>query len=115
MSIVSIPTQTKLGGTIGDIVLSDSSLHNTFFQIVCVTSLSLERLYFSRLYNSREIEGLQNAICSVLDILLVIYSILSKDDFVGMPVLYQAMLSPATKPIPVVTALTSLLAYFQSP
>ncbi|KAL9253348.1 hypothetical protein AKJ16_DCAP10515 [Drosera capensis] len=115
MSILSIPYLTKFGSVIGNIVLSDSSIHNTLFRIVCVTSESLERLYFSRLHNMREIEGLHNAICSVLDILSVIHSILWKDDVASDPLLYQEMLSPTTKPIPLVAALISLLAYVQSP
>ncbi|GAB2245772.1 hypothetical protein Droror1_Dr00001265 [Drosera rotundifolia] len=115
MSILSIPYLTKIGSVIGNIVLSDSSIHNTLFRIVCVTSESLERLYFSRLHNMREIEGLHSAICSVLDILSVIHSILWKDDVANVPLLYQEMLSPTTKPIPLVAALISLLAYVQSP
>ncbi|GMH23663.1 hypothetical protein Nepgr_025506 [Nepenthes gracilis] len=114
-SIMAIPYLDKFGGTIQDIILSDSSIHNLFFRFICTTSQTLEGLYVSRLYNFREIEGLQRAVCSVLDILLIIVSTFSKDDFSGLPVLFQAMLSPTTKPVPVVAALTSLMSYFRCP
>ncbi|GAB4838483.1 hypothetical protein Ancab_028027 [Ancistrocladus abbreviatus] len=73
------------------------------------------RLYVSRLFSLREIEGLQHAICSVLDILFIILAKISKDELSGLPVLYQAMLSPAIKPIPVVAALTSWISYSRAP
>ncbi|XP_021753127.1 uncharacterized protein LOC110718576 isoform X2 [Chenopodium quinoa] len=115
MSIISIPYLTKLGGYIKDIVLSDSSMHSMILRIICTTSPALEKLNVSRLYDWREIDGLQHAICSMLDILVNILSKFPEDDYSGLPVFYQALLSNSTKPIPVVEALASLISYFRNP
>lgn len=115
ISIISIPYLTKLGGNIRDIILSDSSVHSMILRIICTTSSALEKLYVSRLYDWREIDGLQHAICSMLDILVNALSKHLEDNFSGSPVFYQALLSNSTKPIPVVEALASLISYFRNP
>ncbi|KVH88159.1 hypothetical protein Ccrd_024450 [Cynara cardunculus var. scolymus] len=76
--------------------------------------VTLKKLYVSRLYEPTEIEGLQLAICSVLDIFSILTDF-SKDTLPGYPVFLQAVLSSATKPIPVVTAIISLISFFRNP
>ncbi|KAB2602437.1 nucleoporin NUP188-like protein [Pyrus ussuriensis x Pyrus communis] len=79
------------------------------------------RLYFSRLVDLTEIEGLQMAICAVLDILFIMLSKFSKvfghklDISSSPPFFHQAVFSSATKPFPVVAALVSLISYFRNP
>ncbi|XP_050146122.1 uncharacterized protein LOC126621628 isoform X1 [Malus sylvestris] len=113
--ITSISCSGKLDEAILDRLLSDSSIHSTLFRIVCTTTQALERLYFSRLVDPTEIEGLQMAICSVLDILFIMLSKFSKDISSSPPFFHQAVFSSATKPFPVVAALVSLISYFRNP
>lgn len=96
----------KLGPVVHNMLLSDASIHSTLFRVVCTTRHALEvclkcslcislaywffycwwwhggyihqKLYVSRLYEPREIEGLENAICSVLDTLFIMLSAFSK-------------------------------------
>eukprot|EP00268_Persea_americana_P036026 TRINITY_DN35516_c0_g1_i1.p1 TRINITY_DN35516_c0_g1~~TRINITY_DN35516_c0_g1_i1.p1 ORF type:complete len:2020 (+),score=353.46 TRINITY_DN35516_c0_g1_i1:707-6061(+) len=103
----------KLGCLIWDVLLSDSSIHDTLFRVMCVRTETLERMFVSRLFDIKEIEGLQLAICSVLDIVFAILNI-SKDFPCGLPTFHQAMLSSTTKPIPVVTALISLISFYRN-
>ncbi|OVA06310.1 hypothetical protein BVC80_8889g25 [Macleaya cordata] len=110
--ITWIPSSQRLGAVVRDILLCDSSIHNTLCRIMCTTSQTLESLYVSRLYEVKEIEGLQDAVCSVLDILFTMLAAFSKDAMSSVPAFHQAMLSSATKPIPVVTAAMSLISYF---
>lgn len=112
--ILSTSHSPKMGEIVRDLLLCDSSVHNALFRIVCITTPTLEKLYVSRLYEPTEIEGLQLAICSVLDIFSIL-SDLSKDTLPGYPVFHQAVLSSATKPIPVVTAIISLISFFRNP
>ncbi|BFG42271.1 hypothetical protein CerSpe_285450 [Prunus speciosa] len=111
--ITSISCSEKLDEVILDKLLSDSSIHSTLFRIVCTTTEALERLYISR--HPTEIEGFEMAICSVLDILFIILSKFSKDISSSPPFFHQAVFSSATKPIPVVAALVSLISYFRNP
>ncbi|RDY02949.1 hypothetical protein CR513_13529, partial [Mucuna pruriens] len=121
--ISSIPYYGKLGEIIHNVLFSDSSIHNTLFQIVCPTAHALEvmyietfwKLHVSRLFDPMEIEGLQLAIGSVLDILSVMLTKLSKDTSSNFPVLLQAVFSCTTKPVPVVTSVMSLISYFRDP
>ncbi|GFY83690.1 nucleoporin [Actinidia rufa] len=113
--ILSVPCSQKLGEVVRDILFCDSSVHIALFRIVCTTAQSLEKLYVSRLYELMEIEGLQMAIRSVLDILFSMLSDLSNDILPSLPVFHQSVLSSATKPIPLVTALISLMSYFRKP
>ncbi|KAG4985011.1 hypothetical protein JHK86_032702 [Glycine max] len=76
--ISSMPYYGKLGEIINNVLFSDSSIHNTLFQIVCTNAHALEKLHVSRLFDPMEIEGLQLAIGSVLDILSVMLTKLSK-------------------------------------
>ncbi|XP_058213125.1 uncharacterized protein LOC131325082 isoform X1 [Rhododendron vialii] len=115
MCILSIPYRPILGEVVRDILFCDSSIHSALFRVVCTTAQALEKLYVSRLYDPMEIEGLQLAICSVLDILSSMLSYLSKNVLPSLPVFHQAVLSAANKPIPVVTAMISLLSYFRNP
>ncbi|KAL9238373.1 hypothetical protein vseg_012803 [Gypsophila vaccaria] len=114
-SIISSPRLKKIGGNIRDVILSDFSVHSMIFRIVCTTSPALEKLYTSRLYDWRDIDGLQQALCSMLDILSDIFSTSTEDDFSALPIFYQAMISSSTKPIPVVEALASLMSYSRNP
>nr|XP_043624466.1 uncharacterized protein LOC122596031 [Erigeron canadensis] len=112
--ILSISNFPKIGDIVHDLLLCDSSVHNSLFRIVCVTTPTLERLYVSRLYELMEIEALQLAICAVLDIFNML-SDLSKDYLPGYQVFHQTLLSSATKPIPVVTAIISLISFSRNP
>ncbi|KAK9690813.1 hypothetical protein RND81_09G155600 [Saponaria officinalis] len=114
-SIISFPRLKKISGNIRDVILSDSSVHIMIFRIVCTTSPALEKLYTSRLYDWRDIDGLQQALCSMLEILSNILSNSTEDDFSALPIFYQAMLSSTTKPVPVVEALASLMSYSRNP
>lgn len=111
--ITSISCSEKLDEVILDRLLSDSSIHSTLFRIVCTTTEALERLYIS--WHPTEIEGFEMAICSVLDILFITLSKFSKDISSSPPFFHQAVFSSATKPIPVVAALVSLISYFRNP
>ncbi|KAL8234414.1 hypothetical protein R6Q59_020514 [Mikania micrantha] len=112
--IVSISHPSKMGEIFRDLLLSDSSIHNALFRIVCITTPTLEKLYVSRLYDLTEVEGLQLAICSVLNIISML-SDLFKDTLPGYQVFHQAVFSSKTKPIPVVTAIISLISFFRNP
>ncbi|XP_051133760.1 uncharacterized protein LOC127253286 isoform X2 [Andrographis paniculata] len=103
----------RVGESIRDIMLSDSSIHSAIFRIVCTTAPSLEKLYVSRTFDMLDIEGLQLAISSGLDVLVSMLDACSKDSS-GLPVFHQAILSSRTKPIPVLTAAISLMTYFRN-
>ncbi|KAL0334623.1 UNVERIFIED_CONTAM: hypothetical protein Sradi_4674200 [Sesamum radiatum] len=112
--IWSISSCQKLGDVVRDIMLSDSSIHSALFRIVCTTTPSLEKLYVSRLFDMLDIEGLHQAISSGLDVLVsMVYAFLK--DSPSLPVFHQAVLSPMTKPIPVISAAISLMSYFRDP
>ncbi|XP_031379573.1 uncharacterized protein LOC116194815 isoform X2 [Punica granatum] len=113
--IISSSYSKGVADVIQNILLSDSSIHSTFFRIVCTTSQSLEQLYVSRLIDVAEIEGLQLAILSALDVLHVLLLKFSKDNFSSLPLFHQAMLSSSTKPIPVAAAVISFISYFRNP
>ncbi|KAK4786245.1 hypothetical protein SAY86_002934 [Trapa natans] len=113
--ITSFSYSNRFGEVIQNILLSDSSIHSTFFRIVCTTSQSLEQLHISRLIDVVEIEGLQLAIHSVLDVLHIMLSKWSKDIFSSLPMFHQAMLSSSTKPMPVSAAVISLISYSRIP
>ncbi|XP_043708822.1 uncharacterized protein LOC122658035 isoform X2 [Telopea speciosissima] len=113
--LIAIPCLKKLGTVIRDILLCDSSIHNTLCRIFCVTTQSLERLYINRLYELKVIEGIQLAVSSALDVVFTMLVDLSKDTMSGLPVFHQALLSSTTKPVPVVTALVSLISFFRNP
>ncbi|XP_058098868.1 uncharacterized protein LOC131243494 isoform X2 [Magnolia sinica] len=113
--IKSVQNSQKLGCLIWDILLGDSSIHSALCRIMCIRTETLERIYISRLYDLKEIEGLQLAVCSVLDIVSSVLADLSKDFVSGLPAFHQAMLSSTTKPVPVVTAMISLISLFRNP
>ncbi|KAF8406575.1 hypothetical protein HHK36_008663 [Tetracentron sinense] len=113
--ITSIPCSQKLGGVIRDILLCDSSIHNTLCRLICTTTQTLERLYVSRLYDVKEIEGLQLAVSSGLEIVYTMLVDLSKDSLSSLQVFRQAILLSTTKPVPVVTAVISLISFFRNP
>ncbi|KAL2254846.1 UNVERIFIED_CONTAM: hypothetical protein Sindi_0279300 [Sesamum indicum] len=112
--IWSISSCHKLGEVVRDIMLSDSSIHSALFRIVCTTTPSLEKLYVSRLFDMLDIEGLHQALSSGLDVLISMVYAFSKDS-PSLPVFHQAVLSPMTKPIPVISAAISLMSYFRDP
>ncbi|KAJ1422124.1 hypothetical protein SESBI_13251 [Sesbania bispinosa] len=113
--IISMPYYGKLGEIIHNVLFSDSSIHNTLFQIACTTAHALEKLHVSRILDPMEIEGLQLAIGSVLDILSAMLTKLSKDTSSSIPVFLQAVFSCTTKSVPVVTSVISLISYFRDP
>ncbi|XP_022947489.1 uncharacterized protein LOC111451342 [Cucurbita moschata] len=104
----------KLGPVVQNMLLSDSSIHNTLFRVVCTTRQALEKLYVSRLSDPREIEGLEHSICSVLEILFIMLSSFSKDLSAAPTVFHQALTSLKTKPMPIAAAAISLLSYFRN-
>ncbi|GLT69630.1 hypothetical protein SLA2020_417670 [Shorea laevis] len=110
--ILSISYYKRLGDVIRDILLCDSSIHNALFRIICTPTQALENIYVSRLFELMEIEGLQLAMGSVLDILFIMLSNFSKDISSSLPVFHQAVLSSTTKPVPIVAAVISLISYF---
>ncbi|KAK8491475.1 hypothetical protein V6N11_059400 [Hibiscus sabdariffa] len=91
------------------------SIHNTLFRIMCTTSEALERLHLNRLIELVEIEGLQLAISSALDISYVMLTKFSKDMSSNIPAFHQVILSSTTKPIPVIAAVISLISFFRNP
>lgn len=112
--LLSISSCKQLGVVIQDILLSDSSIHNALFQIVCITKQGLEKLYISRVYDLIDVEGLKLAISSGLDILFNMLSLLP-EGATSLSLFHRAILSPLTKPVPVVTAAISLMSSFQTP
>lgn len=106
--ILSISYYKRLGDVIRDMLLCDSSIHNTLFRIICINTQALEvscvlylpvlpghekldfsapnwfeniflqNIYVSRLFELMEIEGLQLAMGSVLDNLFIMLSNFSK-------------------------------------
>ncbi|CAK8576856.1 unnamed protein product [Lathyrus sativus] len=113
--IILMPYCRKLGEIIHNVLFSDASIHNTLFHIACTTAHALEKLNASRFFDPMEIEGLQLAIGSVLDILSEMTTKLSKDTSSSIPVFLQAVFSCTTKPVPVVTSAISLISYFRDP
>ncbi|KAK6136640.1 hypothetical protein DH2020_029623 [Rehmannia glutinosa] len=77
------------------------------------SALNQQKLYVSRLFDIPDIEGLQLAISSGLDVFVSMMSAFSKDS-PSLPVFHQAILSPMTKPIPVISAAISLISYFRN-
>ncbi|KAL5706010.1 hypothetical protein ACHQM5_024227 [Ranunculus cassubicifolius] len=115
LCIQSIPFSPKVAGIVKDIILCDPSLHDTLLRVLCITSKTLEKLHVSRIYEVEEIEGLEMAVCSVLDIVLTILSSFPKDTLLSYPFFHRALLSSTEKKIPVVTATMSLISYFSYP
>ncbi|KAG4114227.1 hypothetical protein ERO13_D12G033200v2 [Gossypium hirsutum] len=113
--ILATASSEKLSDVIRDLLLDDSSIHNTLFRIMCTTSEALERLYLNRLIELVEIEGLQLAISSALDISYVMLTKISKDMTSSIPAFHQAVLSSTTKPISVIAAVISLISFFRDP
>ncbi|KAI9127540.1 hypothetical protein K1719_000533 [Acacia pycnantha] len=105
----------KMGEIIHDVLFSDSSIHKTLFQIACTTANALEKLHVSRLFDPMEIEGLQFAISSVLDVLLIMLTKLSEEAASSFSAFHQAVLSCTTNSVPVAAAVISLISYFQDP
>ncbi|KAF8013563.1 hypothetical protein BT93_I1419 [Corymbia citriodora subsp. variegata] len=112
--IMSTSYFTKFGEVVWDLLLSDSSIHGMLFRVACTTAQALENLYVSRLFELSEIEGLQLAIHSALDILSIMLSRSMKALSTSLPVFHQAVLSSTTKPIPVTAAVMSLISYFRN-
>eukprot|EP00257_Ricinus_communis_P020943 XP_015580313.1 uncharacterized protein LOC8265348 isoform X1 [Ricinus communis] len=113
--IMSISFSEKSSAAIRDILLCDSSIHSVIFRLICTTKQSLENLYVSRLVELVDIDGFQCAISSALDILYIMLSKFSEDLSPGLPVFHQAVLSSSTKPIPVVSAVMSLISFTRNP
>ncbi|KAI5432062.1 hypothetical protein KIW84_035992 [Lathyrus oleraceus] len=67
--IILMPYCGKLGEIVHNVLFSDASIHNALCHIACTTAHVLEKLNASRFFDPMEIEGLQLAIGSILDIL----------------------------------------------
>ncbi|EPS65107.1 hypothetical protein M569_09666, partial [Genlisea aurea] len=102
--VSSRPNCPKLWQSVSDILLYDSSIHSALLRIICTTTATLENLFVSRLFDTRDIEGLHLCVSSGLDVGLP-----------STPVFLGAILSPLTKPVPVLTAALSLISYFRNP
>ncbi|CAN0910123.1 hypothetical protein LINGRAHAP2_LOCUS26122 [Linum grandiflorum] len=113
--ITAVPYLEKLGIVIRDMLLWDSSIHNTIFRLACNTKETLEKLYVSRLFELTEIEGFQLAIGSALDVLHMMLYEFSKDISSNIPLFHQVVLSSAGKPVSVAAAVISLLSYSRNP
>ncbi|XP_042000670.1 uncharacterized protein LOC121750240 isoform X2 [Salvia splendens] len=111
--ISSISWCPKLGEVVRDIMFSDSSIHSAIFRIVCTTAPTLEKHHVSRLFDILDIEGLELAISSGLDVLLSMIFTFSKHPQ-GSSVFHEAILSMTTKPVPVITAAISFISYFRN-
>ncbi|KAL5788807.1 hypothetical protein ACOSP7_005756 [Xanthoceras sorbifolium] len=114
MKTCIVSTLSSGNQVIRSMLLCDSSIHNTLFRIICTNTDALEKLYLLRNVELMEIEGLQLAISSVLDILYFMLSTFSKELSSGLPIFHQAVLSSTTTPISVVAAVTSLISYFNN-
>ncbi|KAK3195082.1 hypothetical protein Dsin_026392 [Dipteronia sinensis] len=114
MKTCIISTSSSGNQVIQGILLCDPSIHNTLFRIICTNTDALEKLYLLRNVELMEIEGLQLAISSVLEILYIMLSKFSKELSSGLPIFHQAVLSSTTTPISVVGAVTSLTSYFNN-
>ncbi|XP_030450648.2 uncharacterized protein LOC115672831 isoform X2 [Syzygium oleosum] len=112
--IMSLSYFTKFGEAVWDLLLSDSSIHSMLFRVACTTAQALENLYVNRLFELSDIEELQLAILSALDILSMMLSRSLKALSTSLPVFHQAVLSSTTKPIPVTAAVMSLISYFRN-
>ncbi|KAI4325914.1 hypothetical protein MLD38_031276 [Melastoma candidum] len=113
--ILSLPYFTKTGSVIWDMLLCDSSIHNSLFRIACTTTKTLELIHVSRPFGAMEIGELHLAISSVLDILCIMLTKSLKDMPSRVVVFHQAILSPSTKPTSVVSAAMSLISCFRYP
>uniref|UniRef100_A0A1D1YTL0 Nucleoporin NUP188 n=1 Tax=Anthurium amnicola TaxID=1678845 RepID=A0A1D1YTL0_9ARAE len=106
-------TSSKLSCLIREILLCDSSIHTVLFRAFCMRTQVLEGLYVSRLCDLREVEGLQVSVCLALDVVFAMLKDLLKDTSSGVPVFVQSVLSSTNKPIPVITAVASLISFFR--
>ncbi|KAF6154836.1 hypothetical protein GIB67_033865 [Kingdonia uniflora] len=113
--ITLIPVSGKLGGTIRDILLCDTSIHNKLCRLICINKRALENLFVGRLYEVEEIEGIQLAVSYSLEIVFTVLDVFSKDAMTSVPVFHQAMLSSTAKPISVFSAVMSLISYSHNP
>ncbi|XP_047333534.1 uncharacterized protein LOC124937067 [Impatiens glandulifera] len=113
--VESVPYMQKLAVLVRNVLLTDSSIHNSLFRVSSTTTQALEKLYVNRLYEPMEVEGLELAICTSLDILFCMLSDIFKDLPPSFSVFHQALVSSSTKPMPVSTATISLMSYFHNP
>ncbi|XP_073009852.1 uncharacterized protein [Typha latifolia] len=113
--IKTIPVSSTLGGVIQDILLYDSSVHNILLRIMFMSTQSLEMLYASHHRELKEIEDLHLVICLALDIVHSMLAALSEESFTDQPAFVNMVLSSASKPMPFITAVTSLVSFFHNP
>uniref|UniRef100_A0A7N0U6L0 Uncharacterized protein n=1 Tax=Kalanchoe fedtschenkoi TaxID=63787 RepID=A0A7N0U6L0_KALFE len=104
---------SKISEVVGDMMLHDSSIQKSLLQIICTSPEILENLYVSRLYDIADIEGLELAISSVLDVIFVILSRYSEVS--SRPSMFwKVLLSSTVRPVPVVASIISLVSYFRN-
>ncbi|KAH9325907.1 hypothetical protein KI387_006085, partial [Taxus chinensis] len=99
-------------------LLFDATIHDIILQVLCIRAQSLEELYTNRLMSPKEIERLQQAMCSALDlvgfVLLEVTFGDSSKDFPGPTALEQTLLHTSTIPLPFVIATMSQLGFFHN-
>eukprot|EP01018_Ginkgo_biloba_P018782 Gb_15236 [translate_table: standard] len=99
-------------------LLFDTTIHDVLLQVLCIRSESLEELFMNRLLSLKEIEWLQQAVYSALNLVgCVLLDVTVGDaskDYSGMSPLEQTILRTAIVPVPFVTAVTSLLGFFRN-
>ncbi|KAG0491610.1 hypothetical protein HPP92_005008 [Vanilla planifolia] len=66
------------GSLVWDILIFDSSVHNALFQLLLVANQVLEKTYGYHLSQIKEIDGLQAAACSSMDIICSLLTDMSK-------------------------------------
>jgi len=62
-------------------LLYDSTIHDVLLQVLCIRAESLEELYLNRLLHPREIEWLQQAVYSALDLVGVALNYVTGGEF----------------------------------
>lgn len=96
-------------------LLYDSTIHDVLLQVLCIRAESLEELYLNRLLHPREIEWLQQAVYSALDLVGVALNYVTGGeylkDYAGTSTLDQSLLLTKSMPVPFVIAATSLLGF----
>lgn len=99
-------------------LLYDTTIHDILLQVLCIRAESLEELYLNRLLHPREIEWLQQAVCSALDLVGVALNYVTGGEYLkdcaGTSTLDQCLLVTTSMPVPFVIAATSLLGFHRN-
>lgn len=99
-------------------LLYDTTIHDVLLQVLCIRAESLEELYLNRLLHPREIEWLQQAVYSAMDLVGVALNYVTGGeylkDYAGASTLDQCLLLSTSMPVPFVNAATSLLGFHRN-